>query len=188
MALDTAERRPVEFERVLHVAVPAGLAVVTWLILLLAFGVAANADGVGDLNLLAAAGVGFMLWPIYLAAPWQPELTDRLLDWAHGYSDAIAIAFGLLVLRWVPFVPGFVTGILNVPFRAAGILFPAKLFYQTVFGVGVSELLLSFGLWYLEAFWLFVIGSVLAGVLAGVLGRGGGLFTKSSVDDRRYPE
>lgn len=148
-------------KRVALVAVPVGLAVIAWLELLVAVGVVAELDALSLLNLLPLLVVLVMFWPLYLLAPWRPGLTERVVDWAGAHRDGILAAVVLGVVRVVPFAPDLLVGLLNLPFRSAGVLFGAKLFYGERLGTEAGRLVLRFGQWYLEAFWLFVVGTAL---------------------------
>jgi hypothetical protein len=146
-------------ERVARLAISAGLAVVTWLVLLVGVGLVAGLDS--PLELLPLFVVIVMLWPVYLAAPWRPGMTGRVLGAVERNRWGIAAGFGLLLLRWLPFIPGPLLTVLDLPFRSAGVLFGAGLFYRRLFDPAVGRFLLSFGQWYLELFWLFLAGSFL---------------------------
>lgn len=166
MRIETSrsERVRVHGERAARVVLPAGLAVVTWLVVLIGVGLVARLDSLSPLNLLPLFVVAIMFWPIYLAAPWKPGLTDRIGDTLGGNRDGVAVAAGLLVVRSLPFTPDVLLTLLDLPFRSAGVLFGAGLFYRRLVSLAFGRFLLSFGQWYLEAFWLFVLGSILAGL------------------------
>jgi len=150
--------------RIALVAVPVGLAVIAWLALLVTLGVVAELDALSLLNVLPLLVVLVMFWPLYLLAPWRPGLTERVVDWAGTHRDGILVAVVLGVVRVVPFAPDLLVGLLNLPFRSAGVLFGAKLFYGERLGTEAGRLVLRFGQWYLEAFWLFIVGTALVRV------------------------
>jgi hypothetical protein len=157
----STDPRPVRARggRAARIAVPAALAVVTWLVVLVGVGLVAGVDS--PLDLLPLFVVAVMLWPVYLAAPWRPGLTERVLGAAERNRWGIAAGLGLLLARWLPFAPGELLTLLDLPFRSAGVLFGAGLFYRRLFGPTTGRFLLSFGQWYLELFWLFLAGSFL---------------------------
>lgn len=146
-------------ERAARVAVPTGLAAGTWLVVLVGVGLLARLDS--PLDLLPLFVVGVMLWPVYLAAPWRPGVTGRVLRTVERNRWGIVAAAGLLVVRALPVTPGPLLTLLDLPFRSAGVLFGAGLFYRELFGPAAGRFLLSFGQWYLELFWLFLAGSLL---------------------------
>lgn len=142
-------------------AVPAGLGVLTWLVLVVAIGAVAELDSLSVLNVLGLLVIVVMFWPLYLLAPWRPALTERVTDVARGRGTGILVAAALGVLRVLPVTPDVLVGILNLPFRSAGVLFGAKLFYGRRLGAEAGRYVLKFGQWYLEALWLFLIGVAL---------------------------
>lgn len=150
-----------------HVAVPVGLAVVTWLVVLITVGLLARFGSVSILGIISVLVVGVMLWPIAIVAPWRPGVTERVLDWGDGNRTTFGVAVLLLVLRSLPVTPGIVAGILDVPFRSAGTLFDAKLFYAQHVAPAFGQFVLSFGQWYLELFWLFVLAEILVRIVRG---------------------
>lgn len=140
---------------------PAVLAVLTWLVVLVAIGVLSRFGSPSILNLLSLVVVVVMVYPLTIVAPWRPDLTERLTAWARRNWHGVAGGAVLFVVRLLP-VPGLVGGLLDLPFRSAGMLFGAKLFYAQRLGEPTGQLLLSFGQWYLELLWLFLLGTGLA--------------------------
>lgn len=153
-----ADARRSRARAALAVAVPVCLAVLTWLVALLAVGVVASVGVPSLLDLVALFVVGITFWPIYRVAPWRPGMTGRVVEWLRNNRTTIGIAVALLVARSLPFAPGLVVGLLDLPFRSASILFGASVFYRQQVGPEVGHVLLKFGQWYLEIYWLLVIG------------------------------
>lgn len=142
--------------------VAAGLAAVTWLVALVAVGVVAEMDTSSALGVLPLFVVALMAAPLYAVAPWRPEPGGRVVAWIRANRTAIGLAVGLLLVRAVPVAPGVLVGLLDLPFRSAGLLFGAELFYRRLIGPAAGEFLRSFAQWYLEALWVLVIGGILA--------------------------
>lgn len=153
--------------RVTRVAVPAGLAVLTWLVVLLAVGVLAGLTA-SVMNIVPVILVGLLFWPVFRAAPWRPGVTERMRRFVRTNRDPILVAIALFVLRSVPVTPDLLVSLLDLPFRATGLLFGASVFYRRHVGAAFGRFILDFGQWYLEAFWLFGIGLLVAGVVRRV--------------------
>lgn len=150
-------------DRASRVVIPAGMAVLAWLVALLAVGMVAGLS-LSVLNVLPLLLVGVLVWPIYRAAPWRPGLTERTRRFLEGNRAAILAGAGLLVVRSVPVTPGPVVGLLDLPFRSTGLLFGASVFYRSHVGAAFGRFILDFGQWYLEGLWLFGLGLLLAGL------------------------
>lgn len=138
----------------------AGLAVVTWLVVLVGVGVAAGIEPPSPLSAVPLFVVVLMAAPIYAVAPWQPEPGGRVVAWIRGNRAAIAVAAGLLVVRALPVAPGPLVGLLDLPFRSAGLLFGVELFYRELVGPATGAFLRTFAQWYLEALWVLVLGGL----------------------------
>lgn len=159
---ENPSNRRLPVDRAARVAVPAGMAVVTWLVVLLGAGLVLRPGA-----LLAAAiplvVVGVMLWPLVAVAPWRNGVTGRVRGWAARQRSSLLVTAGLAAVLAVPFVadllPGVLVGILRLPFRATGMLFGASVFYRERVGAFAGRTLLRFGQWYLEVLWLYVIAS-----------------------------
>lgn len=148
--------------RLARVTVAAGLAVLTWLVGLVALGTVAGMESVSPLALVPLLVIALMAWPLYRAAPWRPGLAERTLSWLVRTRYGLAVAAGIAVLRTLPVTPGLVQFVLDVPFRAAGLLFGARLFYAERLGAAAAgRLVLQAGLWYLEALWLVLLGTTI---------------------------
>lgn len=159
-----SDDRTATIERATRVAVPVALGVVTWLVLLIVAGTLARFDPSSLLNLLPLLIVGLMLWPLWLLAPWKSGVTERVTSFFTKRRTELVVMGVLVVLSVLPFVPGQLRGILNIPYRSAGMLFGPSLIYRQRVDPRFGQVLLTFGQWYLEAFWLFVIASGLTSV------------------------
>lgn len=141
------------------VAVPIGLAVLTWLTLLLTAGLLARLGSVSLLNLLPLFFVGVLFWPIYEVAPWREGVTARTRRWASRRGPVFVVTGVLAVVPLVPFVPDLLVTLLQLPYRGTGIFFGASLFYRARFGPLVGRLVLGFGQTYLQLFWLYLLAT-----------------------------
>lgn len=159
------EPRTETIERGIRIAVPVGVAVLTWLGLLLAVGLVLRIDSVSVLNLLQFVIVGVVFWPLWRVAPWREGFTQRVLSFFDGNRSALLAAAGLGVLPMLPGVPGLVASLLNLPYRGSGVLFGASLFYRERLGGTVARVLLRSWQWYLQALWLYILGSAVAALV-----------------------
>lgn len=144
------------------IAVPAGLAVGTWFVVLLAVGVIARADSL--LDLLPSFFIGLLLWPVVRAAPWREGVTARTRAWAHRNRGALVVAVVLAVLPALPFVPDVVVTVLQLPYRGSGMFFGASLVYREPLGSAASRTLLRFGQWSFHALWLYLLATGLLAI------------------------
>lgn len=143
-------------------AVAAGLAVVTWLVVLVAVGVVARLDPSSILSAVSLFVVALVIAPIYAVAPWQPAPGGRVVAWIRANRASVAVAAGLLVVRTLPVAPDPLVGLLDLPFRSAGVLFGVELFYRDLAGPAAGAFLRRFAQWYLELLWLLVLGGLVA--------------------------
>lgn len=141
------------------VVVPVGMAVATWLVLLLLAGLVLRIDSFSLLNLVPLFVVGLMLWPLFVVEPWSDDAAARVLNWVETRRSVLLVTVPLAVVTALSVVPGPLAAILNLPFRVSGVLFGASLFYRERVGAGFAQLLLRFGQWYLELLWLYLISS-----------------------------
>lgn len=141
----------------LDIAIPVGLAVVTWLAVLLAVGVTARAGSL--LDALPLFFVALLLWPVLRAAPWREGSAARARAWARANRDALAIAVGLAVLPVLPPVPDLVVTVLELPYRGTSVFFGASLPYRDPLGRVASRSLLRFGQWSFQALWLYLLAT-----------------------------
>lgn len=158
-------------ERVIGVAIPVAVAVLTWLVGLVTIGVGAGIGSPGILDVLALFVIIVMWWPVYRVAPWQPGMAHRVLEWGRDHRAPMLVAGGLVVVRSLPVTPGILVAVLDLPFRSATILFGVSVFYRQQVGSVVGHGLFKFGQWYLEAYWLLVIGLVIVGLGTKLRGR-----------------
>lgn len=154
--------RSVPFDRV---AVPVGLAVLTWIGLLLAVGYVARLGSLSVLNLLPVFFVGLVFWPVYRVQPWRAGATDRVRAWAGHRRVVFPVVVALAILPLVPFVPDLLVSLLQLPYRGAGVFFGASLFYRQRFGPTAARLLLFFGQSFLELLWLYYLSVGLVGLV-----------------------
>lgn len=140
-----------------RVAVPVGLAVLTWLGLLLAVGFLARLGSLSLLNLLPVFFVALLFWPVYRIEPWREGATDRVVAWARQRRVVVPVVIGLALLPLVPLVPDLLVSVLQLPYRGSGVFFGATLFYRARFGPAVARLLLVFAQTYLQLLWLYFL-------------------------------
>lgn len=158
----TAEARvAAATDRLAPIVVPAGLAVVTWLALLLAAGILFRADGLSVFVPLFF--VAILLWPVYSAAPWREGASDRAREWLQNDWPALAVAAGLGVLPVLPAVPDLLVSILQLPYRGSGLFFGATLVYRQRFDPLAGRVLLRFGQWTIQLLWLYLLATLVVG-------------------------
>lgn len=162
MTTHEPDAEPVPARFAARAAVAGGLAVLTWLVALVAAGVVARIEPASPLSIAPVFVVLLMVAPLYKLAPWRPEPGGRVLGWLRTNRAAVGVAVVLLLLRTIPFTPGPLVGLLDLPFRSAGFLFGVELFYRELVGPGAGVFVRQFAQWYLEALWLLVIGGLLA--------------------------
>lgn len=161
----TEARLTVTLDRVLEITVPVGLAVLTWLALLVAVGFLARLNSLSVLNVVPVIFVGLLFWPIYRAAPWQPGTTTRVRRWARHQQAEFVIVLGLGLLPLVPFVPDLLVSLLQLPYRGSGVFFGASLFYRERFGSLAGRLVLTFGQTYIQLLWLYLLSKGVIGLV-----------------------
>lgn len=164
VTLPAEDRLAAAADRLAPVAVPVGLAVVTWLTLLLAAGVLLRPGSLSLSNLVPLFFVGLLLWPVYRAAPWRDGTAARVLRWVNRSRAAFAVLAVLFVLPAVPLVPDLLISLLQLPYRGSGLFFGASLFYRERLGPTAARLLLRFGQWYFQALWLYLLATILVGL------------------------
>lgn len=155
-------------ERVAPVAVPAGLAVVTWLTLLLAAGVLVRFEGSLLATVVPLFFVALLAWPVYRAAPWRAGVTDRTRRWLDREWPVLAVVAGLAVLPILPLVPDPVVSVLQLPYRGSGLFFGATVFYREQLGPLAGRLLLRFGQWTIQLLWLYLLATLVVGAVGRV--------------------
>lgn len=148
--------------------VPAGLAVVTWLVALLAAGYLLRLKSVTFFTVIPLVVIFALFWPIIAAAPWRPAVSARVVLWAKRNHETLFAVVLLTLVAVLPFTPDLLIRVIELPYRGSGIFFGASLFYRERLGATFAEVLLRFGQWYLELIWLYVLGSALATVVRWV--------------------
>lgn len=162
VSVSRADDSPSELSsRVTAVVVPVGMAVFSWLALLLLAGYLLRLDGVSPLDVVPLFVFGLMLWPLTIVRPWREDATPRILAWVSRNRATLALTGALAIVVAVEVVSGLLATILGLPFRASGMLFGASLFYRARVGDGFGWLLFRFGQWYLEVLWLYVFSGAL---------------------------
>lgn len=141
------------------VIVPIGLAVVTWLVLLLAVGTVLRIKSFSILDVIPLFVIALMFWPIASIAPWYNGVTQRVLNWLRPRRTVFPVILALFLATQLPLVPDLVVRFLNLPFRVSGILFGASIYYRQFVGPEFAAFLLRFGQAYLEAVWLYILAS-----------------------------
>lgn len=167
MSLTTASegRLPISADRLVDLAVPVGLAVVTWLTLLLGVGVLVRVSAPSVLDLVPLFFVVVLLWPVYLAAPWREGVSGRVRGWASRHTTEFAVVVGLALLPLVPFVPDLLVSLLQLPYRGSGVFFGASLFYRQRLGATAGRLLLVFAQTSFQLIWLFLLSKGVLGLV-----------------------
>lgn len=159
------DRLAVPLERFVAVGVPVGLAVLTWLAVLLAVGFLARLNSLSVLNLLPLFFVGLLFWPVYRAAPWREGMAERVRSWARGQRTEFAVIVVLGLLPLVPPVPDLLVSLLQLPYRGSGIFFGASLFYRERLGPMAGRLLLGFAGTYIQLIWLYLLSKGVVGLV-----------------------
>lgn len=163
-ATPTAEDRlAAAVDRLSPVAVPVGLAALTWLTLLLAAGVLLRAS-LSLSSLVPVFFVGLLFWPVYRAAPWREGASARVRRWVRASRVEFAVLAVLAAVPLVPLVPDLVVSALQLPYRGSGLFFGASLFYRQRFGPAAGRTVLRFGQWYFQALWLYLLATMLVGL------------------------
>lgn len=147
--------------RLAAVGIPVGMAVYSWLSLLLLVGYVARLDGVSVLNLVPLLVFGLLFWPLVVVAPWRPRVTDRVLAWTIPRRTTLAVTVVLAGVVAAQLVSGLVATALGLPFRASGMFFGASVFYREQVGGAVGRVVFRFGQWYIEFVWLYLVSGVL---------------------------
>jgi hypothetical protein len=160
VATDHSDGRRTILDRAGRVVVPAALAVLSWLVLLVAVALFARADATSLLDLLPLIVVPMMGWPLARAAPWRPGVTDRAVGWARANRRAFAVGVATFALRWVPGTPGAVVTLVDLPFRTASVLFGVGVVYRQWVGPAFGSAVFRAAQLYLVAFWLYGIGTI----------------------------
>lgn len=151
-------------DRAFELGVPVGLAVLTWLALLLAVGFLARLTALSFLNVLPVFVVGLLFWPVYRAAPWRAGMAERVRRWSHDRTTEVGVLVGLGLVPLVPVVPDLLVTLLQLPYRGSGIFFGASLFYRQRLGPTAGRLLLVFAQTYLQVIWLYLLSKGVVGL------------------------
>lgn len=167
MVLKPAIDRPggVALEDLVRTAVPVGLAILTWLGVLLTVGFLARLNSLSLLNVLPIFFLGLLFWPIYRVAPWRPGAGDRVRHWMGDQSVEIAVLGGLWVLPLLPLVPDLLVTLIQLPYRGSGVFFGASLFYRERLSPLTGRLLLNFAQIYIQALWLYFLSKGTVGLV-----------------------
>lgn len=175
--MNFAARRTDTVDRATNIAIPVGMAVITWLVFLIGLGLVLRLESLSIFNLVPFAVVGLLLWPLAQFAPWRVGVADRVRTWANQHRSELVVMVGLIALTALPAIELTrpIVGILRLPYRNfSGVFFGVSVFYRERFGATVGRLLFEFGRWYLELIWLFVLATAITvGIQALTGGRGG---------------
>lgn len=168
--MTASESRVDSGERVLRVAVPAGMAVFTWLAGLVIAGYLVRLRPLTVPFLVDLVVTVLLLWPLAAFVPWRDGLTRRLRNWARRRRRALAVTAALAGAAGVlPVVGGpepLVTA-LRLPSESVGLYGIARL-YREHAGATLAWVLVRFGRGYLQALWLYVLASALLGAAGRV--------------------
>ncbi|MFB6149040.1 MAG: hypothetical protein ABEJ48_05190 [Halobacteriales archaeon] len=149
--------------------VPAGLGVVTWLLILLVAGVVLSLDSVSVLSILLVVVLGVLFIPIYRLRPWEPGVTARFLGFVRRRRHVILVAGWLFVLVRLPVISealSSVFALLLFPMQAVPqFLYSTTVFYDTRLGAPIGQLLFDFGRLYVELLWLYTLSGFLTKLL-----------------------
>ncbi len=152
-------------EDLVRMAVPIGLAVLTWLGLLLTVGFLARLNSLSLLNVLPMFFLVLLFWPIYRVKPWRPGAADRVRHWLAEQTTELAVLVGLWVLPWVPLLPDLLVTLIQLPYRGSGVFFGASLFYRERLSPVIGRLLLNLAQLYIQALWLYFLSKGTVGLV-----------------------
>ncbi|MFB6297085.1 MAG: hypothetical protein ABEH56_01030 [Salinirussus sp.] len=142
-------------------AVPVGLGIFTWLLVLIAAGAVLSMDSVSVFSLVTLAALGLLFVPVYRFRPWRTGSSDRVLAFLSRRRRALAAAAGLFVLVRIPAVTdlfGSLLSVLLLPVRAVPqLLFGVSVFYGARAGEAVGGALFDVGRLYVEFLWLYAV-------------------------------
>ena len=151
-------------DRLAPVAVPVGLAALTWLGLLLVAGFLARLDSLSLFNLVPLFVMALVFWPVVSVAPWREGATGRVVAWVTARWRAFPVVVVLAVLPIVPGVPDLLVRVLQLPYRGGGAVYGATLFYRARFGPMAGRLLFTAAVTYLYLLWLYFVSAGLVGL------------------------
>lgn len=158
-----------------RVAVPAGLAVLTWAVGLV---VVSRLLRFGPLGLHSVLWLGVlvtMVWPIVSFAPWRERPGERAADWVadrRGRLALTALLAGLVAVLRVLGGPVVLLEVLVLPTDLlSGGLYGTAAFYRERAGPTVAAGVFWFARWYLLGLWLYGLSIGLAFVVPARWGR-----------------
>lgn len=149
-----------------RVVLPAGLAVLTWAVLLVVLGRLLRFGPLTLHSSLWVPALGAMVWPIVAFAPWRDRPGERAAAWLDERRPRVALTAGLAALVLAlealggpAVLPSFL--VLPVDLLSGG-LYGTAAFYRALAGPTVAAALLRFARWYLLGLWLYGIATGLA--------------------------
>ncbi len=149
--------------------VPVGMGVLTWLVVLLAVGAVATLGSPSALSVVLLVGLVLLALPVYRFRPWEPDLSQRVLEFGRTRGLTLGFAVALFVFLRLPLVPelfGPAMTLLLLPVRAAPqVLFGAKVFYADLLGEAAARALFRAGRLYVEFLWLYAVGTLGAAIV-----------------------
>lgn len=170
-ALEPADR----LAPIRRVAVPAGLAVLTWAVLLVVLGRLLRFGPLTLYSPLWLGAIGAMVWPIVAFAPWRDRPDERAAAWLrdHRRPAALTVALaGLVVVLRALDGPAFVLGVLVLPTDLlSGGLYATAAFYRDLVGPTGAAAVFRFARWYLLGLWLYAVATGLVVADRAVRGR-----------------
>lgn len=157
----------------LGLLVPAGTAVLTWVVLLVLVAYVASFGPMTITRLFEAMLVAALVWPVYRLAPWRSGLTDRVRWWLRThwptYALAVVIVAGTAILAAID-GPAIVLAVLRFPVETVE-LFRLSAFVQSHAGAGAAAAVLFAARLLLQALWALLLAALLHAAGRGVLRR-----------------
>jgi hypothetical protein len=153
--------------RLAAVVLPAGMAVLTWLVGLTLVAYAVGMESVTVPGLLRGLFLGLLVWPIVAFAPWRGGLASRLRRWAREKLSVILVSAALASLAVVGW-PAVLMAVLWFPLDVVGLYGLAAVVSNGV-GPAAAAGLMAFARTGLILAWLYLMGTVLV-TLVGAVG------------------
>jgi hypothetical protein len=154
--------------RLAAVVLPAGMAVLTWLVGLTLVGYAVGMESVTVPGLLRGLFLGLLVWPIVAVKPWRGGLASRLRRWGREKLSVILVAAALASLAVVGW-PAVLTTVLWFPLDVVG-LYGLAAVVRDGAGPAAAAGLVAFARTGLLLAWLYLLGAVVVGLVGAAGG------------------